>query len=1223
MLATQLYLKLSNNFSAQASQLNVDKSSRQLKMPFDHDVYCQSKLEDLARQCGLAPRILFSTDWMSPFAKALRLWITDGSWVRCHKCGSAFTLPLTPAAINDIDGYLGRLQNQSKTCKRCLKGKALFKPALAEVPIQLQHLGQKARCILSPINLFTEYDRRQWGYRGRKGTLKLSWKDTDFRGRLALASAAEQQVIKEAYEYLMCSSTSTYKDWVKQHENWLHQGIGSRRLPLQTLAAVGVECAIWPDLYPFLTWCPSANRASTRKRAREESDSEDEVDHHESMKRAFAAQVFSENHSYASDYQLLQFVHDAWLYTTLTGAAASRLPIRESVAGKAFSPMFWRWKHLMLIDLQRQLGWPTLFWTKAPYEWLMPWPKLLDLLREQRNLKVLDCPAWETAHIAHSLVQTFKNAMAGAGDRWKNHLLSDKTDSSQNNVLAWAWRLEFQDGTRKHARQGYHGRGTMHLHALVWLRAMDACLLHHLVAASLPAYNNPLRPYVHYVQPSRASPKDLQLSKTSSSKVSEMTLERDSKSDALHLRCYFKDILAAFPSHEDLQWGLEGGMLLKYAAGYLDKHSDGLAKEIFEGQPDGWQMAKRVLQTWRPAEPQMWSTILSLQLSNHSGQSRRVNVPDISRTLGRCTEYIAYLSCEGRPADLSFYRWLHFFRIKPDGSTALYTWVQRKQKEDCITDDALQVWLLNLPLQGEVAVATRLLSPFNSSAYFAQWCVLHIPHQDEAALSKHLDASLPLELQWFSVAHAFAPALWGEPQEVRQHFSIEGFSQSNLSSLVQMCVAYVDALEKHAVKSCYAPPSQQSRHFKNDCVLTPVQKRHVDEVCQLLSDVRNAAEDSTGSNHAKCLAWTGPAGSGKSAVAKVLLGWCQKNKFVAEIVCPTGKLVSAYRTSFPELQVDTLHGRLKDGCVHVGLQHLVFACDILIVEEFGQIGARLGQQLMRAWLNAEKCFLILYVGDKCQLAPVAEEPFFTTSLWSKQVRERHFNALHRCVDSTLSPTLQKLRLWSLTAAELKKLVAGRKCGGMEPTVADVLRLMKLEPGILFVTWSLHKASWINDLILKHLYDEGDFLGEEPSAPVDDQPTSNISYIKIYKGLKVCLTMNANKRLGFVNGMGARVLEKRGRAYIVQTDLGTSVVVYKRMNEHGQIYYPWRLNFAINLSKIQGETIDKMALWLDVKGIPGAFYVGLSRVRALSDIYFLGHLTTEHVVPSKYVSQQHP
>jgi hypothetical protein len=49
----------------------------------------------------------------------------------------------------------------------------------------------------------------------------------------------------------------------------------------------------------------------------------------------------------------------------------------------------------------------------------------------------------------------------------------------------------------------------------------------------------------------------------------------------------------------------------------------------------------------------------------------------------------------------------------------------------------------------------------------------------------------------------------------------------------------------------------------------------------------------------------------------------------------------------------------------------------------------------------------------------------------------------------------------------------------------------------------------------------------------------------------------------------------------------------------------------------------MALWLDVKGIPGAFYVGLSRVRALSDIYFLGHLTTEHVVPSKYVSQQHP
>jgi hypothetical protein len=215
--------------------------------------------------------------------------------------------------------------------------------------------------------------------------------------------------------------------------------------------------------------------------------------------------------------------------------------------------------------------------------------------------------------------------------------------------------------------------------------------------------------------------------------------------------------------------------------------------------------------------------------------------------------------------------------------------------------------------------------------------------------------------------------------------------------------------------------------------------------------------------------------------------------------------------------------------------------------------------------------------------------------------------------------LEKLRFWSLSARQLQSLNAGRKCGGHEPTAADVLRLMRQEPGILFVTWSLHKADWINKVILEALFVGEIPLGEEPSAPLDDKPTSPVIYLKIFKGLRISLTLNANKRLGFVNGMGAQVLERRGRAYLVKTDLGTELIVYKRANEHGQVFYPWRLNFATNLSKIQGETIDKMALWLDVKGIPGAFYVGLSRVRRLTDIFFLGHLSTAHVVPSKYAA----
>jgi hypothetical protein len=74
--------------------------------------------------------------------------------------------------------------------------------------------------------------------------------------------------------------------------------------------------------------------------------------------------------------------------------------------------------------------------------------------------------------------------------------------------------------------------------------------------------------------------------------------------------------------------------------------------------------------------------------------------------------------------------------------------------------------------------------------------------------------------------------------------------------------------------------------------------------------------------------------------------------------------------------------------------------------------------------------------------------------------------------------------------------------------------MRQEPGILFVTWSLHKADWINKVILEALFVGEIPLGEEPSAPLDDKPTSPVIYLKIFKGLRISLTLNANKRLGF-------------------------------------------------------------------------------------------------------------
>ena len=72
---------------------------------------------------------------------------------------------------------------------------------------------------------------------------------------------------------------------------------------------------------------------------------------------------------YGTDYQLAQYVYDLWLFTAMGGAKnAAQVDMRLAIRGRTFSPEYWKTYHFALIDLQRQLGFPTLFVTLSPFE---------------------------------------------------------------------------------------------------------------------------------------------------------------------------------------------------------------------------------------------------------------------------------------------------------------------------------------------------------------------------------------------------------------------------------------------------------------------------------------------------------------------------------------------------------------------------------------------------------------------------------------------------------------------------------------------------------------------------------------------------------------------------------------------------------------------------------------------------------------------------------------
>ena len=58
----------------------------------------------------------------------------------------------------------------------------------------------------------------------------------------------------------------------------------------------------------------------------------------------------------------------------------------------------------------------------------------------------------------------------------------------------------------------------------------------------------------------------------------------------------------------------------------------------------------------------------------------------------------------------------------------------------------------------------------------------------------------------------------------------------------------------------------------------------------------------------------------------------------------------------------------------------------------------------------------------------------------------------------------------------------------------------------------------------------------------------------------------------------------------------------------------RERYAVTLHKVQGSTLDYMALWLDKQNVRGAGYVALSRVRRDDAWCFFGRLTVQHFTP---------
>ena len=184
----------------------------------------------------------------------------------------------------------------------------------------------------------------------------------------------------------------------------------------------------------------------------------------------------------------------------------------------------------------------------------------------------------------------------------------------------------------------------------------------------------------------------------------------------------------------------------------------------------------------------------------------------------------------------------------------------------------------------------------------------------------------------------------------------------------------------------------------------------------------------------------------------------------------------------------------------------------------------------------------MFVGDFWQLPSVEPRRACHSQYWhSALLAKRELFTMRRCKCDLLRRKLEILRTAKPSAKHLRFILKGHKAPSRqhryshlmfkEPFLQDVQWTLEETPDTTFLTVTRSATAKLNELALESLFPDA-----LPLAVIPADPESNLdnyranqqegevpSRLPLHKGMRVVLTKNLNKPIGFVNGMPATVL----------------------------------------------------------------------------------------------------
>ena len=429
------------------------------------------------------------------------------------------------------------------------------------------------------------------------------------------------------------------------------------------------------------------------------------------------------------------------------------------------------------------------------------------------------------------------------------------------------------------------------------------------------------------------------------------------------IRGYIPEVLDVLKCHQDLQLRMYGheNLLLKYAATYLPKFSDGPGKELMDNASSAYSAARRVLFTFHPGEPEMW-----LQMSQYM-----LPYFCMGGTMLRKPEYVKrYETCEWK-GSMSLVDYLR--RTNDKGEVLQHI---RRAYAGSDATCSVEDFAVRFPVFGEKVVAAEYLSVFNDH-FFGQWLAMNQPFEImEDLLLPEVVAKVPDGLKFLACAQRIAPDVWKNEACIREYLHQRAFKHAFVETAVSMINASSFLIERYLCGTMEKPVVADEalpvavRSFEDDSkfddlVLAPEQKKaetainmRVDQALHIRSlDESAELEDQIArvQEHGSMVAIMGPPGSGKTAVLDRCIRRAVRLGARVLMALPTGALRARMKQRHPDIELDTCHGAFLLHRPQSEGMGIMLGYDLVVIDEAFQLFASHFDRLHEQWCVASMC----------------------------------------------------------------------------------------------------------------------------------------------------------------------------------------------------------------------------------------------------------------------------